>query len=279
MKRKLLIILVLIVCLALIAWIFWNLYFYFQDRNRESEEEKKEKNIITEINTDEILKKDYEINADDEKPNEKLRLKIINYIEKNINNLTPYLSAHEKDWDIKRFSFLSNEITYVVFGDQDLLGRILVRCMENNTDLNCLRVSYFVPENYAWKLEEGENIFSYGKNQYYEKNGKGNWEKTYTSDEITFFPVSPSSLQGFQELVDYGKEEWRLDPLKTVQYEIYDILEFDLNDGKYELALQEEELAQVKVFYNKVEYLVYLYQPVKKGSEGIWVMEKMLKIK
>jgi hypothetical protein len=211
---------------------------------------------------------------------ETLRTEIMQYVEKNIDNLAPFLAASGESWDVLRYAFVSSENAYVEYEDSRTLSRVLFHCVKVENNVRCGNIATFEPENLKWKLTSGSDPFSDRVWQYYEKDSEGNWFKSFTSDEITFFPQSGGALVGTQEAVDRGHNLWHRDPLEVTKTEMPDSFEFDPASDTYDLAMvnEEEGRARVTITHFGSKYEVDLEQPVKRGREGIWVMVRMIRV-
>ncbi|QSO48823.1 hypothetical protein [Alicyclobacillus mengziensis] len=82
-----------------------------------------------------------------------------------------------------------------------------------------------------------------------------------------------------QETVDRGRNLWRLDPARTAQVvgKLFGLEETD----KYTLIQRYYDPgsglqhATVRVKHGSCTYILELYQPVKQGSKGIWVLQSI----
>ena len=225
------------------------------------------------------LKKAIEKEEKEKGKGEILRDEIMNFVEKNIENITPYIPSPEAAWRILRFAFVSDESAYVEYEDGHIVSRLLLRCIKLEGDIKCENVGLFEAENFAWKLVSGEDPFSEKVTQYYEKR-QGAWRKTYRSDEVTYFPVGQDVLIGIQESVDAGHNQWRKDPLEVVKSDVPDAFGFNPAKDKYKLILRDEKTgrSQVEIIHGQEIYEVVLKQPVKKGKAGIWIISQIIKL-
>jgi hypothetical protein len=86
-----------------------------------------------------------------------------------------------------------------------------------------------------------------------------------------------------QRAVDGGKNLWRLSPVRTAQEVGVKNLGLRTNDS-YTFVEQYRDTdsglmhAVVKVKHRSCSYLVELYQPVKQGKEGIWIVQSVLEL-
>lgn len=86
-----------------------------------------------------------------------------------------------------------------------------------------------------------------------------------------------------QKSVDAGKHLWRLSPVRTAQVvgsrnlglratDSYTFVEQYYDPGS---GLQH---AVVRVIHSSCTFLVELYQPVRQGAKGIWVVQSVVEI-
>lgn len=211
---------------------------------------------------------------------EAVRQEVMKYIEKNIENFAPFAPTPGSFWNVLRYAFVSDENLYVECEDGHTITRVLLRCTKIEGDIRCTNIASFAPENLRWRLTSGTDPFSDRIWQYYEKDLEGIWQKSFKSDEITFFPQGRDGLIGIQEAVDRGHNLWHRDPLDVVKTEMLSAFGFDPTKDDYELLEQNEQegKARVKIVHLNEVYEVDLEQPIKKGREGIWVMVRMIKI-
>jgi hypothetical protein len=86
-----------------------------------------------------------------------------------------------------------------------------------------------------------------------------------------------------QSSVDRGKNLWRLSPVRTAQEVGTTHLGLRQNDV-YTFVQQYVEAgsglnhATVRVIHKSCTYLVGLYQPVRQGPKGIWVVQDVTEI-
>jgi len=212
---------------------------------------------------------------------EKLRQETMKYIEKNIENLAPFASTPGSSWNILRFAFVSDENVYVEYEDGHTISRILLRCTKLEDNVKCANVALFAPENLRWKLVSGSDPFFDRIWQYYEKSAQDMWQKSFRSDEITFFPQGYDAMVGIQEMVDRGHNLWYRDPLDVTKTSMPGIFGFDPTKDSYVLSMVNEEEGKARVTISHLEstYEVDLEQPIKRGREGIWIMARMVKVK
>lgn len=270
--KRLKIILITFILLFSAGLVFFTFYFgipYYQSKfQKEVEKEKEPEGIIY---------------SEKGKITEPSRLEVINYIKVNLNNLTELLPAGERGWQILRFGFVKgkNGIVYVEFADEEIISRILVRCTKRRQNLQCQRQANYKPENFKWKLTQGEDNFSDRVIEYYEKNEKGEYKKSFTSEEKILFPIGKEALLELQKSVDNGYNLWRLNPLETAITDVSKTLGFDRSSDKYELVSTDTKngIAVVSLKHDNETYRIKLYQPIKKGKDGIWVVESLSEAK
>jgi hypothetical protein len=86
-----------------------------------------------------------------------------------------------------------------------------------------------------------------------------------------------------QQTVDAGRNLWRLSPVRTAQEVGVKHLGFRTNDS-YTFVEQYRDTdsglmhAVVRVKHRPCTYLIELYQPVKQGKEGIWIVQSVLEL-
>ncbi len=86
-----------------------------------------------------------------------------------------------------------------------------------------------------------------------------------------------------QNAVDNGKNTWRLSPVRTAQEIGVKHLGFRTNDS-YTLTQTYRDIdsglmyATVQVKHRSCTYLIELYQPVKQGKNGIWVVASVTEL-
>jgi hypothetical protein len=268
---------VVILCLLISSIVFYlGLQNYREKSDNVIQNNQKylglnEKNIL---NSD-VYNEEFEIG----KVDDNLRKEFINYTESNLDELTPFPSNNESEWAINKFSFVNNNNFYVEYNDGYALGRILVYCVESKEAINCSRISYFAANNFIWEIDSGDDPFLGRFLQYYEKDKDNNWVKTYKSTEIFYFPVSNETLLGMQQVVDSEINLWRLDPNETVAQDIASIFRYSLEDIKSKTISQGEGEILLEVSHQDSVYEVYLTQPIKKGEDGIWIIQYLKYVK
>jgi hypothetical protein len=82
-----------------------------------------------------------------------------------------------------------------------------------------------------------------------------------------------------QQAVDRGRNLWRLDPVRTAQVvgKLFGLEETDrytLVQRYYDPGSGLQQ-ATVRVEHGPCKYLLDLYQPVKQGPKGIWVLQSI----
>src|SRR5579875_2621912 len=86
-----------------------------------------------------------------------------------------------------------------------------------------------------------------------------------------------------QQSVDQGKNLWRLSPVRTAQEVGSKHLGLRTNDS-YTFVEQYRDtdsglmFAVVRVKHRNCTYLVELYQPVKQGKNGIWIVHMVTEL-
>ncbi len=270
-------ILIVILCLIILGILFYFSLKIYQEKS---------KNIINtnqkylDLNKENVLNSDiYNREGEVETVDDNLRKEFIDYTENNINQLTPFLSNNDPEWTINKFSFVNNSNFYVEYNDDHALGRILVYCVKSSETVNCSRIADFTPNNFIWELNEGNDPFIDRPLQYYEKNKDGEWQKTFKSTEIFYFPVSKDTMQGMQQSIDNGNDLWRLDPIETTNHDIANMFRYDLEDIKSVIVSKNNSEVYMKVNHLNSEYKVYLRQPVKEGEGGIWIIQYLKFVK
>jgi len=270
-------ILVVILCLLISSIVF---YYGLKIYREKFENIISENQEYSDLDKESILNNDiYNKEFQNEKINENLRKEFINYTESNLDELTPFPSDNESVWIINRFSFVNNNNFYVEYNDNKTLCRILVYCVKSSEAINCSRISFYVANNFLWKIDLGDDPFLGRLLQYYEKDKNKNWKKTYKSDEIYYFPVNNETLLGMQQAVDSEINLWRLDPMETVKQDIAGIFRFSIKDIKSKVISQSRGEILLEVSHQNSIYEVYLIQPIKQGEEGIWIIQYLKYIK
>ncbi|WP_245530708.1 hypothetical protein [Alicyclobacillus acidocaldarius] len=95
--------------------------------------------------------------------------------------------------------------------------------------------------------------------------------------------IPGEDFRRIQEAALRGQNLWRLSPVRTAQEVGTRHLGFRMNDI-YTLVEQYRDAdsglmyAVVRVKHRDCVYLVRLYQPVKQGPGGIWVVESVVEI-
>ncbi len=88
---------------------------------------------------------------------------------------------------------------------------------------------------------------------------------------------------GIQKAADNGKNVWRLSPVRTAQEVGVAHLGFRTNDS-YTLIEQYRDAdsglmhAVVQTKHRSCTYLIELYQPVKQGKTGIWIVQSVTEL-
>jgi hypothetical protein len=210
----------------------------------------------------------------------KSRQEIAEYLEKNIDNFVPFTSLGEQ-WIIKRLGFAGDENIYLEIEDGHNLLKILLSCKKQKEDFKCYNIARFEPDNFQWKVVQGNDPFASREILYYGKK-VGKWELVGSSFEIIFFPISRDSLLGVQTTVDQGYLGWRREPISVLRHDIAADFNFDINRDKFKPIARDDEKGKIiyqVTFNDKSVWNVVLIQPVKKGEGGVWVIDKMDKIK
>lgn len=259
-------IIILIIILFGIAAIF---YFWGYPIYKEKFKEQK------------IIQENVQIQAQkEEKEIPKTREELANYLEKNIDYFTPYKPMAER-WIVKRLGFVDEENIYLELEDGHNLLKILLSCKEQKEEFKCYNIARFEPENFVWKITEGNDSFADDEVFYYEKKG-GKWVMIGSSFEIIYFPISFDSLLKIQMTVDQGYLLWRKEPLSVLRHNIPAKFDFDINRDLFKPIERDEKEGKIIyqiTFNNKEVWNVILLQPIKKGERGVWVVESMHKVK
>jgi len=270
-------ILVVILCLLISSIVF---YYGLQTYKEKSENIINDNQGYSGLDADNILNTDiYNEESEIGKVDDSLRKEFTTYTEVNFNELAPFPSNYEADWTINRFSFVNNNNFYVEYNDGHALGRILVYCVKSDKAINCSRISYFAANNFIWEVDSGDDPFLGRFLQYYEKDENKDWEKAYKSTEIFYFPVSNEALLGMQQVADSEINLWRLDPIETVAQDIASIFRYNLEDIKSKTISQSRGEILLEVNHQDSIYEVYLTQPIKKGEDGIWIIQYLKYVK
>lgn len=205
---------------------------------------------------------------------------VAEYLEKNINNLVEFQSSFG-GWQVKRLGFVDKENVYVEIEDGHSLFKVLFSCKKQKDEFRCYNLARFEPENFQWKVVEGKDAFASREVFYYEKNNK-KWQKTTSSSTTIYFPISFDSLLEIQKAVDRGYILWRRAPLSVLRHDLPAKFNFDINRDKFKPIKYDEENGRIVyqiIFQNKEVWQVKLFQPIKKGEGGIWIIEEMVRIK
>lgn len=224
------------------------------------------------LNKDNII---YNKNLGEDEIDHDLRYEIINHTISNFTELSPYPSNYNSEWNINRFAFVDNNNFYVEYSDDHDLARILVYCVESDKDLNCSRITYFTAIDFIWNIEEGSDPFAERDVQYYEKDENNNWDNTYKSTEIFYFPVSSNTLQEIQKGISSDINIWRLDVEDVTKRDLANVLKYDFGNIETRIKSETDDITIVEARYNDIINDVYLYQPVKQGDRGIWAIKYM----
>ncbi|KPV43359.1 hypothetical protein [Alicyclobacillus ferrooxydans] len=86
-----------------------------------------------------------------------------------------------------------------------------------------------------------------------------------------------------QQAVDSGKNLWRLSPVRTAQ--VIGTRNFGLRERDSYTFVEQYydpgsglQHAVVRVRHQSCTYLVELYQPIKQGQKGIWVVTEITEV-
>lgn len=264
MKLFKIIILIIILFGAVAIFYFWG-YPIYKEKFRKQE----------------IAHENIQIQAQkEEKEIPKTREQLMNYFEKNIDRFIPYQPMAEK-WITKRLGFIDEENIYLEIEDGHNLLKILLSCKEQKGEFKCYNIARFEPENFIWKIVEGNDSFANSEVFYYEKKA-GRWVMVGSSFKTIYFPVSRDSLLGIQATVDRGYLLWRKEPLSVLRHDIPAKFNFDINRNPFKPIERNEKKGKITyqiTFSNKEVWNVILSQPIKNGEEGVWVIEKMSRVK
>lgn len=262
------VIIVIILCLIIIvasAYFFWPVY-----KEKFKEKETPQENVNVQIATPEP-----------EPP--KTRPELIKYIEENINDFYANQPQEIEKWRVSRFGFESNkdENIYVEFEDGHSLLRVLLWCKEFGGKFECKKINTFEPDNFEWKIDQGKDPFIDREIYYYEKIGD-NWKQAGTSDDMRFFPISSGALLEIQKTVDQDYLNWRKSALSVLRQDLPKEFNFDINRDQFKPIARDEKEGKITfqiTFQNAGVWDVLLSQPIKKGEGGVWVIERMNKVK
>jgi hypothetical protein len=277
MKKIGKILIVILSLLILSVLCYWLVKNYYKGKSESTADSQSKYSSLDKENilNSNIYNKEFEA----EKIDENLRKEFINYTENNIDQLVSFSSNYDSGWIINRFSFVNNNNFYVEYNDDHALGRILVYCVKSSEAINCSRISYFIPENFIWKIDEGDDPFVDRILQHYEKNKDNVWKKSFKSNEIFYFPASRDTLLGLQQAADSSIDLWRLDPTETVKRDMADVLRLDLEKIESKIKSRKDDSIILKISYQDSIYEAYLKQSVKKGETGIWVIQYLRFVK
>lgn len=83
-----------------------------------------------------------------------------------------------------------------------------------------------------------------------------------------------------QQAVDQGQKRWRLNPVRTAQVvgklfgledsDQYELTQIYISSGS---GLHH---ATVRVKHGPCKYVLDLYQPIRQGSDGIWILQRII---
>ncbi|MCI1694532.1 hypothetical protein [Aneurinibacillus aneurinilyticus] len=112
--------------------------------------------------------------------------------------------------------------------------------------------------------------------------GAGNWRKPRDPcGGVRQGHVSVSEdFLAIQQLADRGAKPWRLNPVETARkvgieelgFDVADVFRFESYRLDYDSGLNR---AQVKAQHGSCLFLIELYQPVRRGTTGIWAVESV----
>ena len=98
-----------------------------------------------------------------EEKSEFSRKEFMDYVSKNISDLSPEKPVLGGRWRVVRFWFVKNAVAYVEYEDGHILRQILVETKEGSEGkINYKVVGYFEPGINEWILEEGDDPY-FGK--------------------------------------------------------------------------------------------------------------------
>ncbi len=100
-----------------------------------------------------------------------------------------------------------------------------------------------------------------------------------TSSESKSFNIDQAKAVENQAKVDSGQSLWYLDPVAVAKEEVPPTYSISKND-RFELKSKNtaEGMGLVEIIHDTKVYQAKLTQPVKKGSDGIWVTESVSRI-
>lgn len=210
----------------------------------------------------------------------KTRQELMAYIEKNINTFIAYSPTGAENWQIIRFGFESDENVYVELEDAENLIKILFSCKKYGENFDCKNILSFEPENFKWKAAQGDDPFQNRKIDYYEKKD-GIWKLIGLSEKLIFFPISANSLLEIQKTVDKSYLEWRKDPVSVLRHDLPKEFNFDINKNKFKPVSGSNKEGKIiyRIGFKDSVWDVMMAQPVKRSDDGIWVIERMKKVK
>ncbi len=201
------------------------------------------------------------------------------FIEKNINNFAPYLPVEGEKWNVLRFGVATDRDYYVEAEDGHNLIRLLLSCQNFDGSFSCKRIADFVVDAFVWKIGNGEDSYAARKISYFEKDSRGEWTFLFYSTDKKTFPISQDALIDMQKTYDKGYLAWRNKPISVMRRDLPSEIGFDLNSGNYELISQSLSQGRIvyQIEYKQEKWNVIIYQPVKVGEGGIWVIREMIK--
>ncbi|MEW6408133.1 MAG: hypothetical protein AB1465_05590 [Patescibacteria group bacterium] len=263
------IIIAIVICLIMIAATFSFLWPIYKNKFKEKEISVPENTVIETATPELILPQ--------------TRFELIKYIEENINNFANTEPQDIEKWRIVRFGFESNkdENIYVEFEDGHALLKVLLWCKNFEAKFECNKINTFEPNNFEWKIDQGKDSFADRVIYYYEKENN-EWRLVGNSTNLRFFPISRDSQIGIQKTVDQDYLNWRKSPLSVLRQDTPKEFGFDINRDPFKPISRDEKKGKIIyqiTFNNKEVWNVILFQPIKKGEKGVWVIESMHKVK
>lgn len=108
---------------------------------------------------------------------------LMDYLDQNINQLSPISSPDDKPFSVSRFGFVSPNEAYVEYQNDDSQHKILVTCHAFEVDQpSCSTIGVFQSSADGWQLISGEDPYRGKKIRFYQKiEGTDQWE-VYSSD-------------------------------------------------------------------------------------------------
>lgn len=162
-----------IIAALVIGSLLGGLIFYFWKNKFVA----KKNETMVEEKTEVTIRKSEALNTDNKKKISGDKEEIINYIEKNINKISPEKPVAGSMWNPIKIWFIDDSNFYVDFRDESLiLRRVLLYRSMGGPRAEYEILGFFVPGDSGWVLKSGKDIASSVSLKLYEKNEQsGEW--------------------------------------------------------------------------------------------------------